>query len=244
MDGSKYLRSFVRIEKAEELLEDYWPDKLPMPLRPDFLLNPIKLFNNPFNYHYPQSQTAVGKLVLCEVLNADGTPHESNTRSLHHYLDDNEETEFELQQEYSIEGFPNAGLTRPIRDSSLTSNVIVPVSYTGRPMDLIDEDWPDLGVVGQSKDTAYCGTGSYNVAGRKLAEEHLDHCLDAGIFIKKLNAEGIVGQWKYYYSGLGSKNSADDMLMSRYIMQRLTEEHNVKVTWIEPGPNSDPYKLV
>jgi len=239
IDESKILRSKVKVvhlvDGGEVDAKD-WSQK-------NFILKPIKNYNNPFDYHWPQSQGAMGKLVLCELFNEDQTPHSSNVRS---QFDDKEEIPIQLQQEYFLEGFPNAGLTRPVRDSSITSNVIVPVSYTGRPMDLIDEDWPDLGVVGQRKDTAYCGTGSYNVAGRKLAEEHMDHCLDAGIGIDELEAQEIVGRWKYNYSGFGGKNSADDMLMSRYIMQRLSEEHNVKVTWIdeEPWCPCNPYEIV
>ena len=67
----------------------------------DLLLNPVKIFNNPFNGNPQQVQSFI---VLCEVFNADGTPHESNTRAaLRDIFDTHEETEttiFGVEQEY------------------------------------------------------------------------------------------------------------------------------------------------
>ena len=43
------------------------------------------------------------------------------------------------------------------------------------------------------------------VSGRKIAEEHLDVCLLAGLNITGINAEVMLGQWEYQLFGKGAK---------------------------------------
>ena len=59
--------------------------------------------------------------------------------------------------------------------------------------------------------------------------------MEAGIDLTGTNAEVMIGQWEYQCLGKGAKNAADDLWMSRYIVQRLTEEYNVSVNW-HPKP--------
>ena len=80
----------------------------------------------------------------------------------------------------------------------------------------------------------YCGVGHDCVAGRKVAEEHLHTCLNAGIDIRGINAEVALGQWEYQCFGKGLK-AADDLWVSRYILQKVAERYNVKVVW-DPKP--------
>lgn len=76
----------------------------------DCLLKPVFAVNNPFR---------PGQLVLCEVLNADGTPHESNGRAT--IDDDSDDFWFGFEQEYFLWdpktdkplGFPANGYPGP-----------------------------------------------------------------------------------------------------------------------------------
>jgi glutamine synthetase len=77
----------------------------------DCLLKPV--------YIIPDPQRKNGYLVMCEVLNADGTPHESNGRA--HIEDDDNDFWFGFEQEYFLWdpgtskplGFPSNGYPRP-----------------------------------------------------------------------------------------------------------------------------------
>ena len=82
----------------------------------------------------------------------------------------------------------------------------------------------------------YCGVGASNVAGREIAEEHLDACLKAGIDIKGVNAEVMLGQWEYQVFGKGTE-AADDLWLSRYLLQRIAEKYGISVD-LRPKPKS------
>lgn len=77
----------------------------------DCLLKPVALF--------PDSARRNAYLVMCEVLNADGTPHESNGRA--HIEDDDNDFWFGFEQEYFLWdletdkpfGFPASGFPAP-----------------------------------------------------------------------------------------------------------------------------------
>jgi len=80
----------------------------------------------------------------------------------------------------------------------------------------------------------YCGVGVDNAAGREITEEHLDACLKAGIDIKGVNAEVMLGQWEYQIFGKGTE-AADDLWLSRYLLQRIAEKYGVGVD-LRPKP--------
>jgi glutamine synthetase len=77
----------------------------------DCLLKPVAIFEDPDRIN--------GYLVMTEVLNADGTPHESNGRAT--IEDDDDDFWFGFEQEYFLwdpetdlpPGFPKAGFPRP-----------------------------------------------------------------------------------------------------------------------------------
>tara|TARA_B100001989_G_C24538177_1_gene465773 strand:- start:1034 stop:2011 length:978 start_codon:yes stop_codon:yes gene_type:complete len=80
----------------------------------------------------------------------------------------------------------------------------------------------------------YCGVGASNIAGREISEAHLLACLEAGIEITGTNAEVGLGQWEYQCFGKGIK-AADDLWVSRYILNKIAEEHGVCVNY-HPKP--------
>ena len=204
LDGSvpePNLRSKIKVE-GDEFDEAYYPamwafdgssTEQATGDNSDCLLEPVR------NYKHPFLENAW--LVLCEVLNADGTPHITNTRST---FTDDADWWFGFEQEYVFDqngtpiGFPEVGYPKP-------------------------------------QGEFYCGAGPSNVAGREIADTHLDMCLEAGIDITGTNAEVMIGQWEYQCFGEGAKRAADDLWMSRYIMQRLTERYNVNFN-LHPKP--------
>ncbi len=81
----------------------------------------------------------------------------------------------------------------------------------------------------------YCSVGDGVNSGRELVEEHMELCLDAGLGITGVNAEVMLGQWEYQIFGKGALKSADDLMISRYLLQRLTEKYGVKAD-LHPKP--------
>ena len=82
-----------------------------MAVHPDCLLKPVNIFPDPHRIN--------GYLVMCEVLNADGTPHRTNGRAT--IDDDDDDFWFGFEQEYFIMdvdtqlplGFPVGGYQTP-----------------------------------------------------------------------------------------------------------------------------------
>tara|TARA_R110001583_G_scaffold25612_2_gene92640 strand:- start:759 stop:1844 length:1086 start_codon:yes stop_codon:yes gene_type:complete len=81
----------------------------------------------------------------------------------------------------------------------------------------------------------YCGVGGGVVSGRKIAEEHLDVCLVAGLNITGINAEVMLGQWEYQLFGKGATRVSDDLWISRFLLNRIAEFHNVEIS-LHPKP--------
>ena len=174
----------------------------------DLILKPVRHVDDPIrgtgNY-----------LVLCEVMNADGTPHESNTRSkltnvLKHGAKDHEPW-FGFEQEYTLY---SASTERPI-------------------------GWPAKGLPAREQGPYYCGVGADEVAGRPLVEDHLLACLKADIMIYGVNAEVMLGQWEFQIGHRGFGNGkevgepllvTDHLWISRWLLYRLGENYGITAT--------------
>jgi glutamine synthetase len=214
LDGSAEpsIRSKVRVERGA-------PDNAPLwgfdgsstnqaeGIDSDCLLSPVKEYTNPFNN--PNSGYPDNKLVLCEVLNPDGTAHNTNARNILNSNSSqhlkNQDWWFGFEQEYV--------LVDPI---------------TERPLGFPEEGYP------KPQGDFYCGVGVENVAGREIVDMHLEYCWDAGIEITGTNAEVMIGQWEYQCFGHGL-DAADDLWMSRYILYKIAEKYNTAVT-LHPKP--------
>ena len=81
----------------------------------------------------------------------------------------------------------------------------------------------------------YCGVGDEQVSGRKFVDEHLEICLNTGLSITGTNAEVLLGQWEYQIFNTSSKSAADDLWISRYILQRLSEKWGYRIEF-HPKP--------
>ena len=81
----------------------------------------------------------------------------------------------------------------------------------------------------------YCGVGTGNVAGRDFVESHLDECLEADLDISGINAEVMLGQWEYQVFAKGALKAADDLMISRYMLFRLSEYYDYVIE-LHPKP--------
>ena len=163
----------------------------------DCLLKPVRLYPNPMNKGMLDSY-----LVLCEVLNPNGTPHETNTR---HLIGEEEEgLWFGFEQEYTI-------------------------MKEGQPLGFPTNGYPER----QGK--YYCGVGNGQVNGREFVEQHMENWIMAGIDITGTNAEVMLGQWEYQVFGKGKLKSADDLWISRYMLNQMSEYYGFKIE-LHPKP--------
>ncbi|MET8451281.1 glutamine synthetase, partial [Streptomyces sp. NPDC005209] len=146
-------------------------------------------------------------LVLCEVLNTDGTPHASNTRAELTVVAERFAAQaplFGIEQEYTFFegdrplGFPQSGFPAP-------------------------------------QGGYYCGVGADEIFGRDIVEQHLEHCLAAGLSISGINAEVMPGQWEFQVGPLSPIEVADQLWVARWLLYRTAEDFDVSVT-LDPKP--------
>lgn len=170
----------------------------------DLILQPVSFVGDPIrgkgNY-----------LVMCEVINPDGTPHESNERAkLRAVLDAGaavDEPWFGFEQEYAllkgsrVLGFPEDGTPAP-------------------------------------QGPYYCSVGSDVAFGRDVVEAHTRACIDAGLMIYGINAEVLPGQWEFQigYRGVSAEsadplNVADHLWIARWLLFRVAENYGVVPTF-------------
>ena len=161
----------------------------------DCILKPVRLYSN---NHYTSIKTTY---VFCEVMNPDGTPHETNQR---HLLSDDNDFWVGFEQEYFI----RESKYKPILGHSVEDRFV--------------------GLDPQGK--YYCGVGS-NVIGREFVEKHLDFCLTHGIDITGTNAEVALGQWEYQVFAKGDKKACDDLWMARYFMEKISETFGYSIEY-------------
>ena len=167
----------------------------------DCILNPVSVYTNPFD----QGNSL---LVYCEVLNSDGSIHETNSRaSLRENIDiHGNDMVFGIEQEYTV----------------IDSSTKKPVGWPK------DDDAEPQGKY-------YCGVGGDINAGRLLVEQHTALCHRAGISLGGSNAEVMLGQWEYQLGPLPALECSDQLWISRFILQRLSERLGCHVSY-DPKP--------
>lgn len=184
----------------------------------DCLLKPIYVTCDPF-------REGSDKLVLCEVLNPDGTPHKTNHRRKLAELVD----ELSLVENMNMSDLPWLGWEQ---EYTLTHKPEIPFGEgIGIPLGF------KSGTSGQPRPQGdyYCGIGADTVIGREIVEEHMDMCMEIGLDISGINAEVLLGQWEYQIGPVTALNGSDQLWISRYILQRVAEKQNVNVS-LHPKP--------
>ena len=166
----------------------------------DVIINPVRLYKNPLLNH-PNSL-----IVLCECLNPDMTPHETNGRNKcvktsEKYKDF--ECLFGIEQEYVI------------------------LQRNGIPYKWLNITEPGIGDQGPY----YCSVGGDRAFGREISDEHLLCCLDAGINICGTNAEVMPSQWEFQIGTCDMVTVSDDLLVAQFLLQKITEKYNCSVSF-------------
>lgn len=166
----------------------------------DLKLVPVKFVPDPLHGEHDI-------LVLCEVLNPDGTVHPSNTRAHCREIAEKfkeHDTWFGIEQEYTFfEGAKPLG-------------------------------WPDKGFPAP-QGGYYCGVGNDEVFGREVVEAHADACIRAGLSIEGTNAEVMPAQWEFQIGPLTAPEIGDQMWLARWLLYRIGEEFDVAAT-LYPKP--------
>tara|TARA_B100000405_G_C16695037_1_gene414233 strand:+ start:339 stop:1361 length:1023 start_codon:yes stop_codon:yes gene_type:complete len=166
----------------------------------DCLLKPVSIFKDPI-------RGGDNILVMCEVMNADGTVHESNHRAALSEVAEkyaNQDAWFGVEQEYTFfEGIKPLG-------------------------------WPDNGFPAP-QGGYYCGVGSDEVFGRDIVEDHMEACMLAGIKISGINAEVMPGQWEFQVGPCGPLEVSDQLWVARWLLYRIGEDYGVSAT-LDPKP--------
>jgi len=178
----------------------------------ELFLRPQRIFKDPF-------RGAPHILVMCDVVNAwDGKPAIGNSRDkcaavMEKYA--KHDPWFGIEQEYTL-----------MRPGKIGEDAKMPLGF--------NEDGSEPAPQGPY----YCSAGTGAAIGRVVADEHYMLCLKAGVKIAGTNAEVMPGQWEYQVGPCRGYEMGDHLYMARYIMERVTEKHNV-VCSISPKPIED-----
>ncbi len=81
----------------------------------------------------------------------------------------------------------------------------------------------------------YCSVGNMNAFGRDVSDLHLKYCLKSGIKISGTNAEVAPAQWEYQIGPVEGIDVCDQLWISRYILEKITESHHCYIVW-HPKP--------
>ena len=81
----------------------------------------------------------------------------------------------------------------------------------------------------------YCSVGGKSTHGRDFVEEHANLCIDAGLNFEGINQEVASGQWEYQLFAKGAKKAGDELWLSRYLLDRLTEQYGYYIEY-HPKP--------
>jgi len=166
----------------------------------DCVLNPVFICPDPI-------RGGDDKLVMCEVLLTDMTPHPTNTRAAcaavaEEFAD--QEPWFGIEQEYTF-------------------------LKEGRPL-----GWPIGGYPGP-QGPYYCGVGADEIFGREIVEDHTVACMEAGLAISGTNAEVMMGQWEFQIGPASPLDASDQIWVARWLLYRIAEDYDVVAT-LDPKP--------
>jgi glutamine synthetase len=83
--------------------------------------------------------------------------------------------------------------------------------------------------------STYCGIGHKYPSERKIVEEHLRCCIDAGLTISGLNAEVAQCQWEFQIGPCVGIDASDQLYIARFLLERIAENYNVTISY-HPKP--------
>lgn len=173
----------------------------------EVILKPQRIFTDPFR---PRSDGVSNILVMCDTYTPAGEPLPTNTRAVAEAAfkgNDDQEIWFGMEQEFTLF---NLDERTPL-------------------------GWPQGGMPSRPQGPYYCSVGPENSFGRHITDAHYKACLYAGIEISGTNGEVMPGQQEYQVGPCVGIDAGDQLMMSRYILQRVCEDFQVYCT-LHPKP--------
>ena len=173
----------------------------------EVILKPQAIFTDPFR---PRSDGLRNILVMCDTYTPAGEPLPTNTRAIAAAAFEGHEDEeiwFGMEQEFTLF---NLDEKTPL-------------------------GWPQGGMPSRPQGPYYCSVGPENSFGRHVTDAMYKACLYAGINISGTNGEVMPGQQEYQVGPCVGIDAGDQLMMSRYILQRVCEDFQVYCT-LHPKP--------
>ena len=165
----------------------------------EIILHPVSAYPDPF-----RGGDCI--LALCETLNADMSPHSTNTRFLAKEIFEkykSVEPLYGIEQEFFLEK---------------NNSILAFADKDNQP---------------KPQGNYYCGTGE-NCHGRNVIEAAFKRCIVAGLTVTGFNAEVAPSQWEIQVCSSGI-NAADQLIILRYILNRTAESFSISINY-QPKP--------
>lgn len=228
-DCNKHIRSKTKIFKSNlSELEDI--NEIPIwnydgsstnqatTTKSEIILKPVNSFRNPFNKNVKEFQASY--IILCEemIINSEGDylPIPDNTRNMaEEYLNKYENLKplYGFEQEFFL----------------IDEKTQRPVIYLSPRINNNNNNKKQFHFIKPNQQGEfYCGIGAANVKYRELIEQIVSDCLYAGLNITGYNFEVAPGQCEIQVCNYGIE-SADQLIILRYILQRSFEKYNISV---------------
>ncbi|XP_074603588.1 glutamine synthetase-like [Brevipalpus obovatus] len=168
-----------------------------------------EMYLKPVRLYQDPFERANHKLVLCLAIHKSGNPAKANYR---------------VQCKEAMEA---AASEKPWFTFEQEYYIVDP--ETNKPL-----GWPRQGNA-PTMGPSYCSIGAGKENGREIARAHYRACRYAGIKLSGLNQELAWGQWEYQCGITEGIQAADDLWMSRYILERVAAEFGYKIS-LDPKP--------
>merc|ERR1719491_2266213 len=173
----------------------------------EVILKPQRIFKDAFRL---RNDGKANILVMCDTYTTSGEPLPTNTRAYAEKFfkgNEDEEVWFGLEQEFTL----------------FNLNERTPLG------------WPEHGMPSRAQGPYYCSVGPENNFGRAITDALYKASLYAGIELSGVNGEVMPGQQEYQVGPCIGINAGDQLMMSRYILQRVCEDFQVYCT-LHPKP--------
>ena len=179
-----------------------WIHGLPLQATIDFgisniILKPKRLYKDPF----------LGKhhlMVICESYHTDTKPDLFNKR-------------VEL-----VESMKKYGHLEPL--AGIEQEYVLFDRKTRMPIKWLEYNNPGCDYIDRLE--AHSGAGGDRMFGREIAVEHVMKCIDAGVKMFGMNGEALPSQWEFQVGTCDPLKVADDLMIARYILHRVTEKYD------------------
>ena len=180
----------------------------------DCILKPVKVCKNPLRLSGDSTGNSTieynSVLVLCEVLNADGSAGVNNYRdqATKVYAEcKDKQPMFGIEQEYTL--------------------------FSGHnPL-----GWQNGGYA-PTQGPFYCGVGFDEEFGTEIVNEHMMACLDAGLLWCGKNGEVMPGQWEFQVGAGDPLTVSDDLWLARFLLFKVAAKYQVNAK-LNPKPHPD-----